>query len=187
MTLCPASAKGLRTCCVFNAGSGDVHLIPRDECLVRSCALSSKCAASAQARPLEVMRSHEHFPCGMPGSKCLCTQARPGACAYTHTRAQVHSCICAHIHTCMHTRTPIHTFDMFVRADVASLQQPDGSFVGDQWGEVDTRFSYCALLCLNIIGRTAKINVDAAVHFIAQCKNFDGGFGCTPGTPPARP
>jgi hypothetical protein len=64
---------------------------------------------------------------------------------------------------------------------VASLQQPDGSFTGDQWGEVDTRFSYCALLCLGIIGRDAAIDVGAAVHYIAQCKNFDGGFGCTPG------
>ena len=24
-------------------------------------------------------------------------------------------------------------------ADVVSLQQPDGSFAGDEWGEVDTR------------------------------------------------
>jgi geranylgeranyl transferase type-2 subunit beta len=28
---------------------------------------------------------------------------------------------------------------------VASLQQPDGSFFGDQWGEIDTRFVYCAV------------------------------------------
>lgn len=26
---------------------------------------------------------------------------------------------------------------------VASLQQPDGSFGGDQWLEIDTKFSYC--------------------------------------------
>ena len=31
---------------------------------------------------------------------------------------------------------------------VGSLQQPDGSFYGDKWGEVDTRFSYCALSIL---------------------------------------
>ncbi|CAL5445356.1 unnamed protein product [Camellia sinensis] len=36
--------------------------------------------------------------------------------------------------------------------DIAGLQNEDGSFSGDMWGEVDTR-----------------------------CKNLDGGFGCTPG------
>jgi len=25
------------------------------------------------------------------------------------------------------------------------------------------------------------VDVDAAVRFIARCKNFDGGFGATPG------
>lgn len=34
---------------------------------------------------------------------------------------------------------------------VASLQQPDGSFFGDQWGEVDTRFSFCAVTILSLI------------------------------------
>lgn len=35
---------------------------------------------------------------------------------------------------------------------IASLQRPDGSFAGDCWGEVDTRFSYPAILCLAILG-----------------------------------
>ncbi|KAG1672305.1 hypothetical protein FOA52_004320 [Chlamydomonas sp. UWO 241] len=64
---------------------------------------------------------------------------------------------------------------------VAGLQQPDGSFSGDEWGEIDTRFSYAALLCLSILGRTQAIDMEAAVGFILRCKNFDGGFGCTPG------
>ena len=51
----------------------------------------------------------------------------------------------------------------------------------DEWGEVDTRFSYCALSCCKLIGRIDAIDVDKAVAFIASCKNFDGGFGCTPG------
>lgn len=34
---------------------------------------------------------------------------------------------------------------------VASLQQLDGSFFGDQWGEVDTRFSFCAVAILSLI------------------------------------
>jgi hypothetical protein len=64
---------------------------------------------------------------------------------------------------------------------VKSLQQPDGSFFGDQWGEVDTRFSYCALSCLSLLGKLQVINVPKAVEFILTCKNFDGGFGSVPG------
>jgi geranylgeranyl transferase type-2 subunit beta len=70
-----------------------------------------------------------------------------------------------------------------VAAYVAALQQPDGSFVGDQWGEVDTRFSYCALNALALLGpsATARIDVPKAVEFVARCRNFDGGFGAVPG------
>uniref|UniRef100_A0A7S2UYZ0 Geranylgeranyl transferase type-2 subunit beta n=1 Tax=Fibrocapsa japonica TaxID=94617 RepID=A0A7S2UYZ0_9STRA len=82
---------------------------------------------------------------------------------------------------------------------VAGLQQVDGSFVGDEWGEVDTRFSYCALYCLALLGRLSDISeeslekiqpdgsgqrvvdVAAAAEFVARCTNFDGGFGCLPG------
>lgn len=34
---------------------------------------------------------------------------------------------------------------------ITSLQQPDGSFFGDKWGEVDTRFSFCAVATLTLI------------------------------------
>jgi geranylgeranyl transferase type-2 subunit beta len=68
-----------------------------------------------------------------------------------------------------------------VIADVASLQQPDGSFAGDTWGEIDTRFTYCALNCLWLLDCTDEIDVKAAVEFIGRCRNFDGGFGATPG------
>ncbi|KAH7572053.1 hypothetical protein JRO89_XS04G0194300 [Xanthoceras sorbifolium] len=57
----------------------------------------------------------------------------------------------------------------------------DGSFNGDMWGEVDTRFSYIAVCCLSILHWLDKINVDKAVNYIVSCKNLDGGFGCTPG------
>lgn len=36
---------------------------------------------------------------------------------------------------------------------VVSLQQPNGSFFGDKWGEVDTRFSFCAVAILSLIVR----------------------------------
>ena len=64
---------------------------------------------------------------------------------------------------------------------VAGLQQPDGSFFGDEWGEVDTRFSYCALSAMSLLDRMRAIDVDAAAAYVESCKNFDGGFGCTPG------
>mmetsp|Transcript_25664 Transcript_25664/g.53570 ORF Transcript_25664/g.53570 Transcript_25664/m.53570 type:complete len:434 (+) Transcript_25664:118-1419(+) len=80
---------------------------------------------------------------------------------------------------------------------VSSLQNEDGSFSGDEWGEVDTRFSYCALSCLALLGRlplpkwadvevktdekNAIIDIHKAVDYIISCRNFDGGFGCVPG------
>lgn len=70
-----------------------------------------------------------------------------------------------------------------VASYIASLQQPDGSFAGDGWGEIDTRFSYCALCGLSILGRlrSGLIDVEKANLFVASCRNFDGGFGCIPG------
>jgi len=55
------------------------------------------------------------------------------------------------------------------------------SFSGDEWGEVDTRFSYAGLLCARILDRVDQIDVRAAVNYVRSCANFDGGFGCVPG------
>lgn len=69
-----------------------------------------------------------------------------------------------------------------VVAFVAGLQdKATGAFSGDKWGEIDTRFSYCALNCLSLLQRFDAINVPAAVDFVLSCANFDGGFGCVPG------
>ncbi|KAL0049986.1 hypothetical protein WJX82_002124 [Trebouxia sp. C0006] len=64
---------------------------------------------------------------------------------------------------------------------VQSLQQADGSFTGDESGEIDTRFSYVALNCCSLLNRMDAINVPEAVKFLVTCRNFDGGFGCRPG------
>jgi prenyltransferase beta subunit len=48
------------------------------------------------------------------------------------------------------------------------------------WNLVD-RFSYCAICCLSLLKRLDKIDLKKATDFVARCKNFDGGFGCTPG------
>jgi geranylgeranyl transferase type-2 subunit beta len=60
---------------------------------------------------------------------------------------------------------------------VVSLQQDDGSFAGDEWGEIDTRFSYCALSTLSLLNAIDKADIGKAVRYIASCQNMDGGFG----------
>lgn len=60
-------------------------------------------------------------------------------------------------------------------------QQPDGSFSGDNWGEVDVRFTYCALQALAILGKLDRLDLDKVVAHIESCMNFDGGFGNVPG------
>ena len=65
---------------------------------------------------------------------------------------------------------------------VAGLQdRATGAFKGDKWGEIDTRFSYCALNCLAVLGRLDAADVGKAAEFVLSCMNFDGGFGCVPG------
>ena len=64
---------------------------------------------------------------------------------------------------------------------VQSLQLADGSFLGDEWGEVDTRFTYCVLSTLRLLKRLDAVDVDGACAYINTCRNFDGGFGATPG------
>ncbi len=68
-----------------------------------------------------------------------------------------------------------------VASYIASMQLPDGSFQGDVWGEVDTRFSYCAVSALALLGRLDAIDADAAAGYIVRCANPDGGFGVSPG------
>ena len=72
-----------------------------------------------------------------------------------------------------------------VASYLAARQEGDGSFTGDKYGEVDTRFSYCALSGLAILGRlhdgSQLIDLGAATDYIAKCRNFDGGFGAVPG------
>lgn len=68
-----------------------------------------------------------------------------------------------------------------IAAYVSALQNEDGSFSGDKWGEIDSRFSYCALLTLAILGRMECVDIDKAVDYVVSCVNFDGGFGCIPG------
>lgn len=64
---------------------------------------------------------------------------------------------------------------------VLGLQLPDGSFAGDEFGEIDTRFVFVSLYILTILGRTDADVMLRAAAFILECQNFDGGFGMYPG------
>lgn len=67
--------------------------------------------------------------------------------------------------------------------DILSLQSPTiGSFSGDLEGsEHDSRFSYCAVSALSLLGQLDKLDKGLTIGFIERCGNFDGGFGMTEG------
>lgn len=67
---------------------------------------------------------------------------------------------------------------------ILSLHQPSGVFAGDAFGEIDTRFTYCAVNALSLLGSLSALDAAATertVAYIVRCRNFDGGFGGTIG------
>ncbi|RDW94016.1 Rab geranylgeranyltransferase subunit beta BET2 [Aspergillus mulundensis] len=65
---------------------------------------------------------------------------------------------------------------------IAGLQDREsGSFMGDEWGELDTRFLYGALNALSLLGLLHLVDVTKAVSYVQKCENLDGGYGVTPG------
>jgi geranylgeranyl transferase type-2 subunit beta len=64
-----------------------------------------------------------------------------------------------------------------VETVILSLQQPSGVFAGDRFGEIDTRFLYCAINALSLLGKLDRLDKEKTVNYIIQCRNFDGGFG----------
>ncbi|KAL4934046.1 Rab geranylgeranyltransferase subunit beta BET2 [Aspergillus undulatus] len=65
---------------------------------------------------------------------------------------------------------------------IAGLQDKEtGSFMGDEWGEFDTRFLYGALNALSLLGLLDLVDVDKAVSYVQKCENLDGGYGVCPG------
>lgn len=58
-----------------------------------------------------------------------------------------------------------------------SLQQPSGVFAGDKYGEIDNRFTCCAVNALSLLGKLHELDAEKTVGYIVKCKNFDGGFG----------
>jgi geranylgeranyl transferase type-2 subunit beta len=70
----------------------------------------------------------------------------------------------------------------FPLLDILSRQLESGAFTGDEFGEIDTRFSYCAVASLALLGRLDALKADLTIAFIRTCKNFDGGYGAIPGS-----
>ncbi|KAK7061562.1 rab geranylgeranyltransferase [Favolaschia claudopus] len=90
----------------------------------------------------------------------------------------------AHIHATLSAIQILVMYDALDRLDIPrvvnfilSLQQSSGVFAGDQWGELDTRFSYIAVNALSLIGCLDQLDKHKTADYIRQCKNFDGGFG----------
>ena len=60
---------------------------------------------------------------------------------------------------------------------ILGLQQPSGVFAGDAFGETDTRFLYCAVSALSLLGALDRLDRERSVSYLVACRNFDGGFG----------
>eukprot|EP00039_Didymoeca_costata_P006002 m.86699 g.86699 ORF g.86699 m.86699 type:complete len:312 (+) comp13065_c1_seq5:377-1312(+) len=57
-----------------------------------------------------------------------------------------------------------------------------GLCCGDEFGEDDTRFSYCFVSCAALLGQLDNIDTDAIADHVLRCLNVFGGFGLRPGT-----
>lgn len=64
---------------------------------------------------------------------------------------------------------------------IKKLQTPEGAFRGDAWGEADSRFSYCAVASLTLLGALDASVAERAVAFVRSLLNSDGGFAWVPG------
>jgi hypothetical protein len=65
----------------------------------------------------------------------------------------------------------------FKKTVILGLQQPSGVFAGDVFGETDTRFLYCAVSALSLLGALDCLDRERTVSYLVSCRNFDGGFG----------
>ncbi|KAG6887370.1 hypothetical protein C0992_012596 [Termitomyces sp. T32_za158] len=93
----------------------------------------------------------------------------------------------AHLHSTLSAIQILLMHDALDRIDIPrvvkfilSLHQPSGVFAGDSFGEIDTRFLYCAVSALSLLGQLHLLDGEAkdrTVNYIVRCRNFDGGFG----------
>lgn len=77
---------------------------------------------------------------------------------------------------------PIEEIKEKVSNYIISLIKENGAVAGDSWGEEDTRFVYCAVSGLSLLGSLNKFTfIDKTLEYIQSCCNFDGGYGSMPG------
>ncbi|XP_060088021.1 geranylgeranyl transferase type-2 subunit beta isoform X2 [Heteronotia binoei] len=86
----------------------------------------------------------------------------------------------------------LHVVDINKIVDyVKSLQKEDGSFSGDKWGEIDTRFSFCAVATLALLiycctgflaitGQLHQINADLLGWWLCERQLPSGGLNGRP-------
>jgi len=69
-------------------------------------------------------------------------------------------------------------------AQVRALQQADGSFAasGDEAGECDLRFVYCACVVSHLLGDWSGVDKSAALRFVLSCVTYEGGLALRPGS-----
>lgn len=71
----------------------------------------------------------------------------------------------------------------FMYVDILSLQDKStGAFMGDSYGEIDSRFTYCAVASLSLLNRLTCLDRTLTLSYLNSCRNFDGGFGAIPGS-----
>ncbi|GAA97761.1 uncharacterized protein L969DRAFT_91336 [Mixia osmundae IAM 14324] len=83
-------------------------------------------------------------------------------------------------HDALHILTPHHV-ELIVQYILSLQDEVTGSFAGDEWGEVNTRFSYCAVSTLALLNQLHRLDKQKTASWIERCRNFDGGFGMTEG------
>eukprot|EP00038_Savillea_parva_P012529 m.205262 g.205262 ORF g.205262 m.205262 type:complete len:365 (+) comp22888_c0_seq1:132-1226(+) len=64
---------------------------------------------------------------------------------------------------------------------VASLQDAQGAFSCDEFGDTDTRYTYAALATLRLLGRLDAVDCDAASSHVLKCQTMERAFGARPG------
>lgn len=63
-----------------------------------------------------------------------------------------------------------------------SLKQPDGSFIMHEFGESDTRSTYCVLVCCSLLGVLTDDVLEGTLSWLNACQTYEGGFAGTPDT-----
>ncbi|KAI0247000.1 terpenoid cyclases/protein prenyltransferase alpha-alpha toroid [Lactifluus subvellereus] len=94
----------------------------------------------------------------------------------------------AHILSTLSAIQILATHDALARNDVPrvvdsilDLQQSSGVFAGDVFGETDTRFLYCAVSALTLLGTLDHLDRERTVSYLASCRNPDDRFGLVAG------